>query len=70
MKLNVNFIWRGHFTPAGEEIPSHVKVPAWCVAKHRIGEAEAAQLREDVRLRREQLEQQRAAAERKNAAKA
>jgi hypothetical protein len=67
MKLGVNLIAHKKFWEAGTEVPNHL-VPAWCVRKHRIGEQEAFQLREDVRLRREMLERQRAAAERKAAA--
>jgi hypothetical protein len=52
MKLEVNFIHRGHFWMAGEEVPNHL-VPAWCARKHKIDEATAAMLREDVRLLRE-----------------
>jgi hypothetical protein len=67
MKLNINFISRGHFWAAGEEIPSHVHIPVWCIRKHRCGEAEAFELRECRRLRREMLERQKATLERKAA---
>jgi hypothetical protein len=52
MKLGVNFIHRGHFWMAGEEVPNHL-IPAWLARKHKIDEATAAMLREDVRLLRE-----------------
>jgi hypothetical protein len=61
VKLDVNFIHRGHFWDAGTEVPSHL-IPAWCVRKHRIDEATAAMLREDVRLRREKVAREKAAA--------
>jgi hypothetical protein len=66
--LGVNYIYgNGRFLEAGDPVPDGVNLPAWVIRKHRIGAQEAFQLREDKRLRREMVERQRAAAERKAA---
>ena len=68
MKLRVNLIVRGHFFDAGVEIPSHVKIPIWCIKEHRIGDIEAAaicqrraELRAEARERREKTEAKKTA---------
>ena len=68
MKLRVNLITRGHFWDAGVEIPSHVKIPIWCVREHRCGDIEAREicarreeLRAEARERREKTEAKKAA---------
>jgi hypothetical protein len=68
VKLNINLITRGHFWDAGTEIPSHVKIPLWCIKEHRCGDVEAraiCQRREELqagaRERREKAEAKKAA---------
>jgi hypothetical protein len=64
MRLNCNFIWRGKFVAAGEEIPAYMvgHVPRWAVKKHAISLNEALRLCEDRRLLREKVARQKAAA--------
>jgi hypothetical protein len=63
MKLSVNLISKKKYFEAGTEVPDKY-VPVWAIRKYRIGDIEAAAIRQrraelqaEARLRRERKEE-------------